>query len=123
MDGRKININFPLADSPENYLFDLTGTTAQGIFANIKYFLSSKKGKRLYHPNFGLDLDKYLFEHFSQDMMKDLKSEISENILKYFPTASLNGIDARVTDEGRLLSIIIDCSIEGVIFKEELILN
>ena len=57
-----INIDFPFKDSPQGFLLNLNSDTQRAVKADLMHLLLTRKGQRLYNPNFGTDLIKFIFE-------------------------------------------------------------
>jgi hypothetical protein len=51
-----ININYPFKDSPKGFFLDLTETDNKAIKADLLHLLLTRKGQRLYNPEFGTRL-------------------------------------------------------------------
>ena len=73
---RFINIDFPFKDSPEGYYFNLNANDADAIRADLLHLLLTNKGERLYLPDFGSDLKKYIFEPNDSVTHEQIKDKI-----------------------------------------------
>ena len=62
-ESRFINIDFPFRDSKEGFYFNLTKTNESAIRADLLHLLLTNKGERLYMPDFGSDLKKFIFDY------------------------------------------------------------
>ena len=62
MANRYININYPFKDSPKGFFLDLNSDDASAIKADLMHLVLTRKGQRLYNPDFGTDLLKFIFE-------------------------------------------------------------
>jgi phage baseplate assembly protein W len=90
--GRFININFPFKDSNQGFFLDLTSADNQAIKADLLHLLLTRKGQRLYLPDFGTDLLKFIFEPEDGITFEAIKSEISNEINKYLPNLQLDDL-------------------------------
>lgn len=90
--GRHININFPFKDSKQGFFLDLTTEDNQAIKADLLHLLLTRKGQRLYKPDFGTDLLKYIFEPEDGITFEAIKSDISTEVQKYLPNVTLNDL-------------------------------
>ena len=61
MATKNININFPFQTSPLGDFLRLNATTKNAIKADITHLLLTRKGDRLYNPEFGSGLYDYLY--------------------------------------------------------------
>jgi phage baseplate assembly protein W len=90
--GRFININFPFKDSRQGFFLDLNSTDNEAIKADLLHLLLTRKGQRLYLPDFGTDLLKFIFEPEDGITFEAIKSEISNEINKYLPNLQLDDL-------------------------------
>jgi phage baseplate assembly protein W len=88
--GRFININFPFKDSRQGFFLDLNNTDNEAVKADLLHLLLTRKGQRLYLPDFGTDLLKFIFEPEDGVTFEAIKSEISNEIQKYLPNLQMN---------------------------------
>ena len=89
---RFINIDFPFKDSPEGFYFNLNATDADAVRADLLHLLLTNKGERLYMPDFGSDLKKYIFEPNDGVTHEQIKDNLNETIKRYMPNLIINGI-------------------------------
>ena len=87
----KIGIDLPvqLAVSGSDGYFASTSTTIEAIKNNIKNLLKTQKGERLMHPTLGLNLKKYLFEPFTNDLKDNITSEILNSFQFWLPFVNI----------------------------------
>lgn len=90
--NKSININFPFKDSPEGFFLDLNKTDREAIKADLMHLILTNKGERLYLPDFGTNLRRYLFNQYDEITESEIKTEISEAIKKYIPNLKVNSI-------------------------------
>ena len=90
--GRFININFPFKDSKQGFFLDLNNTDNQAIKADLLHLLLTRKGQRLYLPDFGTDLLKFIFEPEDGITFEAIKSDITNEIHKYIPNLQMNDL-------------------------------
>jgi phage baseplate assembly protein W len=90
--GRFININFPFKDSKQGFFLDLTSADNQAIKADLLHLLLTRKGQRLYLPDFGTDLLKFIFEPEDGITFEAIKTDINNEIQKYLPNLQMNDL-------------------------------
>jgi phage baseplate assembly protein W len=90
--GRFININFPFKDSKQGFFLDLTSADNQAIKADLLHLLLTRKGQRLYLPDFGTDLLKFIFEPEDGITFEAIKTDISNEIQKYLPNLQMDDL-------------------------------
>lgn len=96
----------------EGGTFNLQGGTDQQtgelkLQEDIKFLLTQEKGKFYPDPEFGSELQKYLFEPMTPALGKQMQSEIKSLIEKYYPQITLIGIDINMdpTNKGVYIDI------------------
>jgi len=102
---RYINIDFPFSDSSKGFYFKLNQTDKDAIRADLLHLLLTNKGERLYNPNFGSDLKKYIFEPNDSITHDKIRENLNETIKEYIPNLVVNSINFR-DDENQELIIV-----------------
>ena len=100
-----INIDFPFTDSKEGFYFKLTETDKAAIKSDLLHLLLTNKGERLYMPDFGSDLKKYIFEPNDGITHTKIKNNLNGTISRYIPNLVVNEITFK-TDEIEELIIV-----------------
>jgi len=102
---RYINIDFPFKDSRKGFYLELNQTDKDAIRADLLHLLLTNKGERLYLPDFGSDLKKYIFEPNDNITHEDIRNNLNQTISKYIPNLIINSINFR-NDEIEELIIV-----------------
>tara|TARA_R110000803_G_scaffold5634_16_gene18599 strand:- start:1084 stop:1467 length:384 start_codon:yes stop_codon:yes gene_type:complete len=89
---RYINIDFPFSNSNKGFYFKLNQTDRDAIRADLLHLLLTNKGDRLYSPNFGSDLKKYIFEPNDDITHEEIRNNLNETIKQYIPNLIVNNI-------------------------------
>jgi phage baseplate assembly protein W len=92
---RYINIDFPFKDSKKGFYFGLTQTDRDAIRADLLHLLLTNKGERLYLPDFGSDLKKYIFEPNDSITHEEIRDNLNNSISLYIPNLIINSIEFR----------------------------
>jgi phage baseplate assembly protein W len=80
--SRAIGFGFPLNGDA---VFVPTYYTRDQIKANMVNYLLTNKGERVFNPNFGADLRNLLFENIIDITTDELKNNIQNDIIQFFP--------------------------------------
>jgi phage baseplate assembly protein W len=91
-NGNFININFPFKDSVKGFFLDLNNNDSAAIKADLMHLILTRKGERLYLPDFGTDLLKYIFNPNDSKTQSEIKQEISQVVKKYLPKLQVNEV-------------------------------
>ena len=89
---RYINIDFPFKDSNKGFYLNLNQTDRDAIRADLLHLLLTNKGERLYLPDFGSDLKKYIFEPNDEITHDEIRENLNDTIKKYIPNLIINSI-------------------------------
>jgi phage baseplate assembly protein W len=87
-----ININYPFKDSSKGFFLDLNSDDAAAIKADLMHLILTRKGERLYNPDFGTDLLRFIFEPQDGLTLMDIKTEITTVVKRYLPKLQINEI-------------------------------
>ena len=102
---RYINIDFPFKDSRKGFYFELNQTDRDAIRADLLHLLLTNKGDRLYLPDFGSDLRKFIFEPNDSITHDDIKKSLNDSISRYIPNLIVNSINFRNDDIEELIIV------------------
>jgi len=118
--GKFININYPFKDSVEGFFLDLTKTDSTAVKADLMHLILTRKGQRLYMPDFGTDLMLYIFEPSDAKTFSEIKLDLKETVKKYIPNLIVDEVvvEQDPNSEHRA-TIRIDYSITEDVFTEQ----
>ena len=80
-------------------LFDLSYTTEEQSTSNLKLLLLTKKGERLMHPNYGTDIQYYIFDNESDLLRDNIYNEIKSAIRYWLPYIIVDDISVKFVGE------------------------
>jgi phage baseplate assembly protein W len=117
--SKYINIGFPFNESEDGQFVRLTTSEKDAIKSNLMHLLLTRKGERLYKPDFGTDLLKYFFEQNDEISGNNIKDSLNQTIKKYMPNIFINSIDVEKNTESEYGAVVtINYSITEGIFQE-----
>ena len=119
-NGKYININYPFKDSHKGFFLDLNSDDRAAIKADLMHLILTRKGQRLYNPQFGTDLLKFIFEPEDGLTLNDIKTEITTVVKKYLPKLQINEISVTPSEESVHAAVVrIDYTITDDVFTTE----
>ncbi len=104
-ENRYINIDFPFRDSDNGFYFKLNKNDKDAIRSDLLHLLLTNKGERLYLPDFGSDLRKYIFEPNDSITHDKIKNSLNETIKRYIPNLLINEITFKTHEIEELIIV------------------
>lgn len=118
MAGKYINIDFPFKNSPKGFFLNLNDNDQRAIKADLMHLLLTRKGQRLYNPNFGTDLLRYIFEPNDDLTLESIKEEVTASVRKYIPNLIIKDLKVTPsTDSEYAATIRMDYAITDDVFE------
>ena len=105
-NGKYININYPFKDSKKGFFLDLTENDNQAIKADLLHLILTRRGQRLYNPDFGTDLLRFIFEPNDALTEEGIKEEIKTVVKKFLPNLNLNEILIEPSPESEYAAVV-----------------
>ena len=105
-NGITYGVNFPFRESYVGKYLDVSDTTEEEVRSNLIHLLLTRKGQRLYNPDFGTDLLRFIFEPEDNLSLNDIKSEITTVVKKYLPKLQINEISVTQSTESEYAAVV-----------------
>jgi hypothetical protein len=117
---RYINIKFPFQDSPDGLFLNLNTTDSQAIKSDLMHLLLTRRGQRLYNPNFGTNLIQYIFEPEDSPSFQQIQDEITTSVKRYLPNLQINSINVVQSEESEYAAEVrLDYTVSDGVFTED----
>ena len=91
-NGKYINIAFPFKESNRGDFVELNNSDKHAIKSDLMHLILTRKGERLYMPDFGTDLLKYIFELNDPTTRTAIKKDINDTVKLYLPNLQITDI-------------------------------
>jgi len=104
--ARSININYPFKESSKGDYVQLNSDDASAIKSDLLHLIITKKGQRLYNPDFGTDLLKFIFEPNDSLTLANLKAEITQSAKKYLPNVQIDSVSVYASIESEYVASV-----------------
>lgn len=82
---KDIAVGITLPFGKNKGLFSLSYTTEEQAISNLKNLLLTRKGERLFQPEFGSSVYSLLFEQMSEDLSTQMDEQLREDIGFWLP--------------------------------------
>ena len=92
-----IDLPFRKSNGVEGY-FASTSTTIEAVKNNIRNLINTHQGERLMQPRLGMNLRKYLFDQFTDDVVFSIQNDIVDTFRKWLPFIEIQDIQVNMND-------------------------
>lgn len=97
-----VGIDFPFARVPnQDGYFSTTKTTIESVKNNIKLLLQTQKGERVFQPNLGVSIRRFLFEQITEDTQVQIENDIVDTFATWLPFVELREIDINADNQDK----------------------
>tara|TARA_B100001123_G_C15300746_1_gene1020942 strand:+ start:837 stop:1277 length:441 start_codon:yes stop_codon:yes gene_type:complete len=107
-DNKFVGLKLPLkkSDGIDGY-FESNKLTYDEVKFNIINLIKTKKNERVFQPDLGLGLDRFLFENITDETKSMIEDEIKTAFTKWMPFVgitdiSISTIDDNISDKNKL---------------------
>ena len=91
-----INLPFKKSEGSEGYFLSTT-TTIEAVKNNVRLLLSTDKGERIFQPNLGIGLRRFLFEPITGETTLAIQNEIIDTFNFWLPFITIKDIQVETT--------------------------
>ena len=92
-----IDLPFRKSDGIEGW-FASTTTTIKAVKNNIRNLLNTHKGERYRQPNIGLNLRKFQFEQFTDELRLQIENDILDTFEFWLPFIQVRDLKVQMSD-------------------------
>ena len=98
-----IGLDFPLHRGDDRSgNFASTFTTLEAVKVNARNLLQTELGERVMQPTLGVQLKKFLFEPFTEDVRVAIENSIVDTFLVWLPFVTIATLDVEMSDANTL---------------------
>ena len=103
-----IGLKLPLqkSNSSEGY-FESSTTSIDAVKENIKNLILTRKGERVMNPMIGLNLDEFLFENITEDVIYLIREDVESTFKFWIPFVGISDLNISDNVDGNSLHITI----------------
>ena len=117
--GKFINIAFPFKESNRGDFILLNNEDDKAIKSDLMHLILTRKGERLYMPDFGTNLLKFIYEPNDNITRNDIKNEITDTVKKYLPNLQINDVSVEPSEVSEYRAKVrIDYTVTEGVFQE-----
>ena len=97
-----VGSDFPFAIVPnKDGYFATTKTTIESVKNNIRLLLQTQKGERIFQPNLGMNIRRFLFEQITEDTQVQIENDIVDTFATWLPFVELREIDIDTSNQDK----------------------
>ena len=96
-----VGLNFPISRAPGNQdgFFSTSKTTIESIKNNIRLLLQTQKGERMFQPNLGMGIRRFLFEQITEDTQVQIENDIVDTFATWLHFVELREINIDLAEQ------------------------
>lgn len=107
----------------DNSGFHMIAALKDNIKQNLKMLILTKPGERVMDPNFGVGIERYLFEMVGNEVYAEIDSKIREQVSLYMPYINIQRVQfARDTNNENRINLSITYNVPRISLSDLLIL-
>ena len=97
-----VGLDLPVARVPnKDGYFATTKTTIESVKNNIRLLLQTQKGERVFQPNLGMNIRRFLFEQITEDTQVQIENDIVDTFATWLPFVELREIDIDTSNQDK----------------------
>lgn len=100
------SVALPLLYNKEDGPYALNKSMIDVVKQNLKTLVLTDKGERIMIPEFGVGLNKFLFENFNQTTKMQIQSEVVTQVRRYMPFINIDFVEV-LEDPNNLNNMIV----------------
>jgi len=100
-----VGIKLPLEKDTSTGYFESSSLTIEAAKENLKNFVKTRTGERVFHPDLGLGLEEFLFENFDDNTKTMINDTIDTGIRNWMPFLTVASIE--IEENNNTINIII----------------
>ena len=102
---KDIAVGIKLPFSKDNGLFALSYSTEEQAVSNLKNLLLTRKGERLFQPDFGSQIYALLFEPITLDLKQKMEEGILADVNFWLPYIIIDKVDVSPDEDRNFVGI------------------
>ena len=97
--------------NPQDFKLDYD---SDAIYNSIRNIFNTKKGQKILNPEFGLDIEQYLFDNISKENADIIGNTIYEDLPVHEPRAKVDSVDVTARPDDNEYKIVISITIPSL---------
>jgi phage baseplate assembly protein W len=117
-DINNLGITFPYQEDLTGKFLKMNQNDKDELKSKIALLITTQKNQRLYKPDFGLNLEQFLFLPMDEMTYNQIRQEVIGTVEKYLTQVKIENVQTDVNESQNLIGIQIRYSITDGILKD-----
>lgn len=113
-----LGITFPYQEDLSGKFLKMNQTDKDELKSKIALLITTPKNQRLYKPDYGLNLEQFLFLPMDDMTYNQVRQEVINTVEKYLTQVKIENVQTDVNESQNLIGIQIRYSISDGILKD-----
>jgi phage baseplate assembly protein W len=118
-DDRYLGITFPFQEDLKGKYLKLTNIDKDAVRSNLSNLITTMKGERLYKPDFGTNVMRFLFEPMDDVTYGEIREEIIGAVTKYLKEIEVQNVEINTDEQRNFVGLRISYTITDGVFREK----
>ena len=113
-----LGITFPYQEDLTGKFLRLNQNDKEELKSKLALLITTQRGQRLFNPDFGINIEQFLFQPMDDQTYNAIRDEISSNVTRYIPSLKIESIQTDVSESQKLVGLQIRYSISDGVIKQ-----
>jgi|LauGreDrversion4_2_1035121.scaffolds.fasta_scaffold1288602_2 phage baseplate assembly protein W len=118
-DINNLGITFPYQEDLTGKFLKMNQNDKDEVKSKIAFLITTQKNQRLYKPDFGLNIEQFLFMPMDEMTYNQVRQEIINTVEKYLTDVKIENVQLDVSESQNLIGLQIRYSITDGILKDK----
>ena len=113
-----LGITFPYQEDLTGKFLRLNQNDKEELKSKLALLITTQRGQRLFNPDFGINIEQFLFQPMDDQTYNAIRDEISSNVTRFIPSLKIESIQTDVSESQKLVGLQIRYSISDGVIKQ-----
>jgi phage baseplate assembly protein W len=113
-----LGITFPYQEDLTGKFLRLNQNDKEELKSKLALLITTQRGQRLFNPDFGINIEQFLFQPMDDQTYNAIRDEITSNVTRFIPSLKIESIQTDVSDSQKLVGLQIRYSISDGVIKQ-----
>jgi phage baseplate assembly protein W len=113
-----LGITFPYQEDLTGKFLRLNQNDKEELKSKLALLITTQRGQRLFNPDFGINIEQFLFQPMDDQTYNAIRDEITSNVTRFIPSLKIESIQTDVSESQKLVGLQIRYSISDGVIKQ-----